>query len=567
MNTFTSLLQKLYPQSYKEVSKKIEDIIEAFRQKHPELSEETQKTKPKSIFSERDAMLICYGDHVNEEKQPPLRSLDQFLRERAAGIFPRVHILPFYPYSSDDGFSVMDYYKVNPDYGSWDDVSVIGQNFDLMFDLVLNHVSSRGEWFRRFLAGDEKFKDFFIHSDGPVDPTGVFRPRTSELTTPFETTWGERYVWTTFSSDQVDLNFKNPEVLLETIRVFLYHIEHGARAVRLDAVAYVWKELGTSCFDLPEAHTIVRVFRAVIDRVAPQVWLVTETVLPHKQNISYFGDGKNEAHLAYNFPLETLLLYTVIAEDTKPITNWISTIDDAFGEETTLLNLSVSHDGIHAVPAKGILDDMEMSRVARQVDDRGGKVLHRTTEDGKQDVYEFNITYPSAFDSLEAFLASQLLCLALRGVPLIYFNTFFGMKNWTDGVEQLGYGRAINRKKYTKKELSAILDDGESPEYSIVSRYALILKKRSKESLFSPQAKQRAYLVLDGLFVLERFDNVRKLLVVVNVTNQDQRVSKEQIYAILGVGEVIDTLDYTPLKAKDADFILPAYGAWWLTTS
>src|SRR5690606_35016656 len=108
------------------------------------------------------------------------------------------------------------------------------------------------------------------------------------------------------SADQVDLNFKNPAVLLATTRALLFYVEHGAKFIRLDAIAYLWKEIGTPCIHLPQTHQVIQLMRAVLDEVAPDVRLITETNVPHPDNISYFGAGTNEAQLVYNFALPPL---------------------------------------------------------------------------------------------------------------------------------------------------------------------------------------------------------------------------------------------------------------------
>ena len=157
-----------------------------------------------------------------------------------------IHLLPFYPYSSDDGFSVIDYKQVNPALGTWDDVARVGQNFHLMFDGVINHISAQSAWFKAFLQDDPKYRDYFIVVEGEPDLSQVVRPRTLPLLTEFTTPSGAKKVWTTFSADQIDLNYANPEVLLDIIDVLLFYVAHGAELIRLDAIAYLWKEIGTT---------------------------------------------------------------------------------------------------------------------------------------------------------------------------------------------------------------------------------------------------------------------------------------------------------------------------------
>ena len=233
---------------------------------------------PAERFSERDVVLITYGDLLTTPGRPPLQVLASFLRRFMRGAINTVHILPFFPYSSDRGFSIIDYEEVDPRLGSWDDIAVLAAEFRLMFDGVFNHASSRSRWFQRFLNGHPGYEDFFVAftTRDAIDPDYlrlILRPRTSDLLTPFRTINGMRFVWTTFSPDQVDLNFRNPRVLLRVVEILLAYVRRGADVVRLDAVTYIWRELGTSCAHLRETHALVQLFRAILDVVAPRVAL------------------------------------------------------------------------------------------------------------------------------------------------------------------------------------------------------------------------------------------------------------------------------------------------------
>ncbi|MCK4517048.1 MAG: alpha-amylase, partial [Spirochaetaceae bacterium] len=207
-------------------------------------------------LNETDAIMISYGDSFHGSDGVPLSYLLRFLDDEAEGVVSGVHILPFSPYSSDDGFSVLDYREVNSDIGGWDDIQAIGDEFVLMADLVLNHCSVQGPWFTGFLADKSPYNDYFITVPEGTDVSSVARPRTHPLLTPFETAAGTRWVWTTFSADQADLDFANPEVMLEMLDVFLGYVARGARVIREDAIAYMWKELGTACLHHPKTYAM-----------------------------------------------------------------------------------------------------------------------------------------------------------------------------------------------------------------------------------------------------------------------------------------------------------------------
>ncbi len=317
---------------------------------------------PVEPWSEKDAVLITYGDMVRAADERPLATLHSFLNRHLKKAFNTVHVLPFFPYSSDDGFSVIDFREVNHDLGTWDDIEALSRDFRIMADLVLNHVSRQSRWFRYYVAGVSPARFYFIEADPAADYSSVVRPRATPLLSSTQTRDGERHVWTTFSDDQVDLNFKNPDVLFEFIDILFFYISKGVRVFRLDAIAYLWKDLGTPCIHLPQTHQIVKLFRDIIELLAPDVLLITETNVPQDENISYFGNG-DEAHIVYQFPLPPLLLHALQTGQGRYLTEWAAALP-ALPRGRTFLNFTASHDGIGVRPLEGILSDAEIAKLA-----------------------------------------------------------------------------------------------------------------------------------------------------------------------------------------------------------
>jgi sucrose phosphorylase len=459
-------------------------------------------------------------------------------------------------------FSVIDYYKVNPDYGTWDDISKIREKFELMFDLVINHVSSKSEWFQKFLQGDEKYKDYFIAFDENPDTSTVFRPRTHPLLTRFETSLGKKYVWTTFSSDQVDLNFKNPEVMLEMIDVLLFYIVKGARVIRLDAIAYLWKELGTNCIHLPETHEFVRLLRDVVEEVCPTVLILTETNVPHKENVSYFGDGDDEAHMVYNFSLPPLLIYSFLKHDSKIISEWARELEEP-SRQTAFFNFTASHDGIGVTPLQNIVSDDDIMEIASFVEEKGGKVNYRTVSEDKKKPYEMNIVYLDAFDDPKAFLCSQAIALALKGIPGIYFNSMIGADNWTEGVELLEYNRAINRKKFDHNILAGELNDPKSMKNKVYGIYRRLLETRINEPLFNPAVDQVISDLGSNVFALVRFTDKGSVMCIFNLSDETTILSGKLVKETLKDQEVVDIITGNDFDL-DSEVKLDPYEFLWL---
>ncbi|MDL1903093.1 sugar phosphorylase, partial [Anaerolineae bacterium CFX9] len=363
----------------------------AFRQLEPVLIPIASSRSSALPISERDVMLIAYGDHVRRPEEAPLRTLHRLLRQLNLPL-TSVHILPFYPYSSDDGFSVIDYYAIDPALGTWEDVRRLSADYRLMFDAVFNHISAKSEWFQAFLRQEAPYTDYFVTLPEGTDVSMVTRPRTHPLLTPFETASGVKYVWTTFSDDQIDLNAANPAVVIELLKALRFYVEQGAQYIRLDAIAFLWKKVGTTSIHLPETHLIIQLMRDVLDVIAPDTILITETNVPHVENLSYFGDGTNEAQMVYNFALPPLIYHTMHTGDAAHLTQWAKTIRRV-SDRTTFFNFTASHDGIGVRPVQDILSADEIAALVQRTRDHGGQVSMKNNSDGTQSPYELNITY------------------------------------------------------------------------------------------------------------------------------------------------------------------------------
>jgi glycosidase len=544
---------------------RLRSILTQFRQRNPQLPAARECLAPQERLTERDAILITYGDQVKEPGKPPLQTLAEVLEKYVRGVITSVHVLPFFPYSSDDGFSVIDYSAVNPDFGTWADIERLGGNFRLMFDAVINHISAHSDWSQEFLKGNPEFADYFIVVEEGTDLSQVVRPRALPLLTRVQTAHpstglrraqtsansvepssrravepssrsghrGDRLVWTTFSADQIDLNYANPDVLLKIIETLLFYVERGAEIIRLDAIAYLWKKIGTPCIHLEETHRVVKLFRTVFDAVAPHVMLITETNVPHEENISYFGNGTDEAQMVYQFPLPPLVLNAFHSGNARHLSEWAATLE-APSDTTTFFNFLASHDGVGVTPALGILSAAEIQELVEKTQAHGGYVSYRANPDGTQSVYELNISYfdalsdPRAAEPLDLqarrFLASQAIMLSLAGVPGIYVHSLFGSHSYHAGVEQTGHYRSINREKFRRSDLERELANPRSLRNRVFYPYLHLVRTRTTQRAFHPNSPQQVLSVHPALFVLLRTasDESASLLCIHNVSNAEQ---------------------------------------------
>lgn len=474
-------------------------------------------------ISEKDSVLITYPDSVYTKGEKPLKTLLCFLEEHIKDAIPGVHILPFFPSSSDCGFAVINYKQVDPHFGSWADIRSISGEYRLMVDLILNHVSSKSRWFQKFLKGDRRYRDYFIWYDNKVNLPEVFRPRETPLLTRFQNSWGEKYVWTTFSPDQIDLNYRNPRVLMRIIDVLLFYLSQGAEILRLDAVGYIWKKPHSRCVNLSKTHQIVKLIRKILEYTAPYALILTEANFPYKENIAYFGEG-DEAHIVYQFALPPLVLDAFIRQDTGHIRE----VTKRTREDLLFFDFLASHDGIGLSGARGILHKKEMENLLRLTESHGGFISYEIIN-GRKVPYELNINYFDAINdpaknddalAVKRFIASQAIMLALKGIPGIYIHSLLGSRNYTEGVRETGIKRMINREKLTRQVVDKALSNKNSIRHAVFHGFLHLLDKRKKIRAFHPYSSRELIDTDKRILAIRRqFEGVA-VSAVINVSDK-----------------------------------------------
>lgn len=566
----TDLIRRIYPDLDADILSS--QVVEAF---WPDGTHRRKRARLPSnnLWSEQDAVLITYGDTIMDGKHKPLDLLKDFLDRTMTGVVNGVHILPFFPFSSDDGFAVTDYRAVNPQLGDWPDISRIAERFHLMSDLVLNHVSSQGAWFTDYRQGNAPYDRFFFEASPDDDLADVVRPRTTPLLQQVETRDGPRHVWCTFSHDQIDLDFTNPEVLLEMLRIIRMHIDKGVRILRLDAVAFIWKEPGTSCIHLPQTHAIVQLLRLLSDYATEAVVLLTETNVPRTENLSYFGN-RNEAHAIYNFPLPPLVLHAMQSGSARHLHRWQSAMPPA-QMGCAYLNFTASHDGIGMRPAEGVLPADEKARMIETVQAAGGRVSMRALPGGGEEPYELNC---SLFDAMrrtfagedahhiDRFLCSQTIVMSLEGIPAFYVHSMLATPNDHDAVDRRNMNRAINRHRWHYPDLLERLADPASDQARVLAGMSARLRIRSRQAAFHPNATQFTLSLDDRLFGVWRqsLDRHQSVFAIHNVSSDQVALAPSTI-------NLIEDDRWTDLLSGDAiDPAQPAipfapYQCRWIT--
>ena len=521
MANLRRLLTELYPG---DEDKALEEIVKI--KNRYDINPKTKK------LDESDVILITYGDGLFDKSQAPLKTLKTFCADYLSESISAIHLLPCFPFSSDDGFSVIDYYEINPELGDWEDIRALAVDFHLMFDAVVNHMSKASKWFKSFLDAVPPYDDYFIKAEPDLDYSMVVRPRALPLLHGYRGKDDEVNVWTTFSEDQVDLNYKSLDVFLQILDVLLFYVSKGARFIRLDAIAFLWKEIGTTCIHLPETHMVIQAYRKIIDSVAPSTVLITETNVPHIENISYFGDGTNEAHMVYNFTLPPLLALSLHQENVETLVQWAISLQPV--GNTCFFNFTASHDGVGVRPLQGIVSDKAVNMLADKALEHGGFVSFKDNGDGTRSPYELNcnylelLTHPEAKDSLriDRFLLTQSVMLCMPGVPGIYYHSLLGSQNDREAALASGINRRINREKLSVEELKDSLSSTDTLRYHIFQRYSAMLKVRRTEELFNPyghatyKSQGEVFIIIrenerSVLYGIHNFSSVKRSLVAI----------------------------------------------------
>ncbi len=502
-------------------------IIKNFNKKNP---------KRKKNISEKTSLLICYGDSIYSNKKNSITLFKTFFQKKLKNYFDTIHFLPFYPSSSDSGFSVKDHYKIESKLGNWSDIKKISKSNDIMADVVINHSSARGLWFRNFLKNKNPGKNYFLTIDSKFDTSKVIRPRDHKLLKKIKIFNKKEYLWRTFSADQLDLNFKNPSVLLRFIKIMINLINHGVTVFRLDAIAYLWKESGTKCINLKQTHEIIKLLRIISSYLSVETIIITETNLPEKENLSYFGKN-DEANWIYNFSLPPLLIHAFLFENGKYLSQWSKKLPIT-KNGNNYLNFISSHDGIGIRPTEGIFNKKILDNFLKRLKKNGSKFSYRKIKNKSKKVYEANITVYNAlkksdYDSkgkffLERYVSAHAIMISFEGIPALYFNSLFGKSNDETKYIITGNNRDVNRYKWNYKNILKKLNNKNSKQSVIFKKISTLLDVRRKQKAFHPNALRQNINLGTRIFSFKRM-SLNKSQTIICITNLSSKVQKVRL--------------------------------------
>ena len=551
-----------------EYSKKINKLINIYKDKEP-------KNSTKDYWSENTILLITYDDSINRGLSgKTLNDFGKFYKQYLEKFINSIHFLPFFPSSGDGGFSVKNHNDVDKAYGTWEDIQSLSKKANIMTDLVLNHSSSKGDWYKNFLDDKNPGKNYFYVVDKNYDCSKVVRPRDHDLLTEIELQNKKKFLWCTFSHDQIDLNFKNPDVLLEFIRLILKLSSYGIKIFRLDAVAFIWKQPGTTCLNLSQTHEIIKLLRDIVDQLDKNLIIVTETNLPKQENLSYFGKN-DEAHWIYNFSLPPLIVNTFLFEDSVALTKWSMKMPPAqLGN--AYLNFIASHDGIGMRPAEGVLSDKEIKKMLQRLKKNGSKFSMRKLSNNEEKVYEANISLFNALQftdsdlkgkfALKRFIAAHCIILAIEGVPAFYFNSLFATKNDEENFASTGVKRNLNRYKWHYSTLVNLIKTNNTIEKNCYETFKKLISIRKIQPAFHPNATQFTLNLDKNIFAVWRQSRDRKqsIFALTNVSSKTIKLNTNKIN-LIDDEQWFDLLSQETKITDDQYIKLMPFQSLWIT--
>lgn len=481
------------------------------------------------MLKENTIQLITYPDSLGDNLSELSAVLDNHITDAVGG----VHILPFYPSSADRGFTPLTHMKVDPAFGTWEDILQITKNYRVMSDLMVNHISSESELFKDYRARAEysPYSDYFIgankfshhiprhyheneqnaHVDmhygsrrfqqllenyviRPIESLmkrarkidiifhkqgvnrmllkKIYRPRPGSPFIPFtfanKTT---RYLWCTFSKDQIDLDVSNPSVRKMFRDAIVHAAQNGISLIRLDAVGYACKRRGTNNFLLPETYDLIASLSEIAHRHGVKILPEVHSDYCTQLDLS----GRNGVDYVYDFQLPLLVLQALFSGCHCHLVRWLQL------RSNNMITILDTHDGLPVPDVEGLLTSSEIEATIVYVNKKGGNAAMRASGENAQnvDVYQLNVTYFSALDEDDdMYIAARAIQFFIPGIPQVYYVGLFAGKNDIDRLERTGIGRDINRHSYSLDEIK------EEMKRPVVKRLMRLMRFRNTQPSF-----------------------------------------------------------------------------------
>lgn len=437
--------------------------------------------------------LITYPDSLGQNLAELHYVLKRYFKDTIGGI----HLLPFFPSSADRGFAPITYDRVDPAFGTWRDIEKIGQDFDLMIDFMVNHISRQSIFFQNYLENGKQspYADMFLSfdklsPDGNISDEDLAKIYTRKPRPPYSVIeridGTKEKIWSTFDYEQIDLDWQSP-VTRKIMRNFLFRLaRENIKMIRMDAFAYTTIKIGTRSFFLePDVWELLEWLDAC---VAP----FDVEILPEvHENHTYQLKLSNKGYWTYDFALPMLVLHTLYHHNNKRLLDWLKICPR---KQITTLD---THDGIGIVDVQELMTQEEIDRTIEGLYDKGSRAkrIYNTEAYNNLDLYQMNCTYYSALDcNDDSYICGRILQFFTPGIPQVYYVGLLAGENDIELVEKTKSGRAVNRHNYTLEEIAV---EAEKP---VVRRLMHLMKFRNNypafNGVFKIQASPQSQVIL-----------------------------------------------------------------------
>lgn len=569
---------------YMEVYDNESMFAELCEQMYDFYSARNEKLQQRDLEREKDAQwyrkkemlgMMLYIDNFAGNLKGVREKLD-YLEESNVNC---IHLMPFLDSPkgrSDGGYAVADFRKVKPELGTMEDLSDLAEScherkMNLCMDFVMNHTSEDHEWAKKARAGEGEYMSryFFYDNEELVKEYEKTVPQVFPETAPGNFTWLPEighYVLTTFYPYQWDLNYKNPRVFNEMMYNFLFLANQGIDILRIDAVPYIWKELGTNCRNLPRVHTIVRMMRMIGEIVCPSVILLGEVVMEPEKVVPYFGTvEKPECHMLYNVTMMATTWHTVATRDARLLRMQLE-IMNHLPKQYTFLNYLRCHDdigwgldfdtlktwGMQEVPHKKYLNDFFTGRRADSVS--RGELYNEDPVTGdarfcattasmcgiESAGFEQNEEKKEAAVQFDLMLHAYMFIQS--GIPMLYSGDEIGQVNdyaYKEDPERRTDSRYIHRGKFDWK-LAADRKKKGTVQKELFSGLERLEEIRRSEDVFDVNAETRTIDTWDNAVLgIVREINGEKLVALFNFSEETRTawIQEEGNYSNLLTGK------------------------------
>jgi amylosucrase len=604
-----SLASKLYGDRH-DLDKVMQLIVRKMAQAYHERSKDlkildrNRMKEPAWFCSEKWVGMMLYTDRFAGDISKLKANLNYF-EELGVNL---VHLMPLLKCpkeNNDGGYAVSDFRTVEPGLGSMDQIAALAEDFRardmlLMLDITINHTSDEHEWAQKALKGDDTYQSYYYMYEGRTIPDAYEQamPEVFPDTAPGNFTYKkeiDRWVMTVFHDYQWDLNFTNPVVFAEMLDNLCFLINQGVDIMRLDALAFTWKKVGTSCQNLPEAHALIQLFKACTLVVAPGTLFLAEAIVAPNEIVKYFGnsqEGSDECDMAYNATLMTLLWEAVATKSNRLFHTTLDNVPPK-PDATTWLNYVRCHDDIglgyedqHAAWAgydawghRKFITDFLIGKIEWSFAKGSPFMIEKATGNARISGALASLAgleqslekgdYDQIQLAIKRILMLHAIILSYGGIPMLYMGDEIGMTNDYEYLDQSKYAkdnRWMHRPKFDPQKDELKYKKG-TIENKIYSGLTDLIKKRKETREFADGNNlHRVDSRNERVLAYVRYEGVYRTLCIFNLNDQPEPFYADilQEHGFVPKEQLYDRISDRYLASNSYNIMLQPYQCCWL---